>query len=104
MQLEIIQPGTISRCKDIYIQLRAELIMYHHITKNSHNYTCRQEHAIREAEKELIKETNWGFGLKISIEELLLLEIEDAYRLKKERTKHLMKAWLLKMDEENDMC
>lgn len=102
MQLEIIQPGTINKCKHIYIQLRAELIMYHHTKHNWHNYTITQEHALIEAQKEVIKETNWGFGLKLSFEELLLMEIEDAYILKKERTKHLMKAWLEKMDEQND--
>ena len=99
MQLKIIQPGTIDKCKDTYILLRAELIMYHHEKYNRQNYTITKENAMNKAKKELVWETNWGFGLKLSIEELLLMEIEDAYRLKKERTKVLMVAWLDKLSQ-----
>jgi len=102
MRTKIIKPSTIVGVEDIYIQFRAKLIIYIHEQKKS-NYSLSMEGALNKASTELVKEKNWGVGLKLSLEELTLMENEKLMPLYKERTKLLMKLWLNKLDEEDKL-
>ena len=97
---KIIKPSTIKGVEDSYIQLRAKLLVYIHEQKKS-NYSLSMEGALNEVRAELTKEKNWGVGLKLSLEEVTLMEDEQLALLYKERTKHLMKLWLNKLDKED---
>ena len=69
---KIIKPNTIEGVEDMYIQLRAKLLVYIHEKKKS-NYSLSMDGALNEVRAELVKEKNWGVGLKLSLEELTLM-------------------------------
>lgn len=82
----------------VYLKLRAEIIKHFQDTRNGHNYNCTEDHALNLAKQSLAKEKNMGYGLDLSMEEMLLYTPEECVIIMRSRCKVRMQKWLKEVD------
>jgi len=88
----------------LYLKLRAELVKYWFDKHNGHNYNCTISHAIDLAELEIMNELMNPDGLIISMEDLLMNDIDTNSRhivnVKIQRIKKIVLEYLNNLENE----